>query len=555
MMGEGFRDTAPMSAAQAATIILDGVRADEWRILVGDDAKRLDERGAGRPLVGVRPRRHRAHVPGRHRLSQALVADLRAALAPDRVRDGALERSLYERDASDLRGDAAVVCFPLDTAEVQACVRAARRHGRPFVARGAGTGLAGGATPVGDPVVIVTTKMDRVLSIDDAARVAWVEPGVINLDLNRQLAPFGLHFAPDPSSQQACTVGGNVANNSGGPHCLASGVTERARARPGGRAARRRGRDARWARSRAGRLRPAGRVRRERGHARHRHPHRGAADVQADNANLQFGNDTHGTTVAAVSEGKWVWDLNSSYLEKRSKDSGAEKERQQELILSNPVVNAGVASANQVIASKRQPAGNAVSNAMPGPAQATRRYSAQISSLNEAPAQAGQQAGLSKAKNPDGFAAMSGKDDGKEAAQQLLNGVRGVRDRDPLPAKDVAPETTPAPALLPPAANAPVTAAVAPPPPALTTSAPPVLKPAGRLSIPVNFPLDGTVHRFRKVNDRATLALTIAPVSRSTSSRWLAGSLLAGGLGVLWLVNRKGRKGSMRKAGTQEATA
>ena len=141
------------------------------------------------------------------------------------MRDGALERSLYERDASDIRGDAAVVCFPLDTAEVQACVRAARRHGRPFVARGAGTGLAGGATPLGDPVVIVTTKMDRVLSIDEAARVAWVEPGVINLDLNRQLAPLGLLFAPDPSSQQACTVGGNVANNSGGPHCLASGVT------------------------------------------------------------------------------------------------------------------------------------------------------------------------------------------------------------------------------------------------------------------------------------------------------------------------------------------
>ena len=67
--------------------------------------------------------------------------------------------------------------------------------------------------------------MDRVLSIDERPRVAWVEPGVINLDLDRQLAPLGLHFAPDPSSQQACTVGGNVANNSGGPHCLASGVT------------------------------------------------------------------------------------------------------------------------------------------------------------------------------------------------------------------------------------------------------------------------------------------------------------------------------------------
>ncbi|MBV9952406.1 MAG: FAD-binding protein [Acidimicrobiia bacterium] len=158
-------------------------------------------------------------------MHDALIAELRAALAPDRVRDGALERTLYERDASHIRGDAAVICFPLDTAEVQACVRIALAHGRPFVARGAGTGLAGGAVPLGDPVVIVTTKMDRVLSVDPGALVAWVEPGVVNLDLDKQLAPLGLQFAPDPSSQQACTIGGNVANNSGGPHCLASGVT------------------------------------------------------------------------------------------------------------------------------------------------------------------------------------------------------------------------------------------------------------------------------------------------------------------------------------------
>jgi glycolate oxidase len=156
----------------------------------------------------------------------ALVADLRAALAPDRVRDEALERALYGRDASGgIEGSAGVVCFPLSTAEVQACVRLARRHGRPFVARGSGTGLAGGATPIGDPVVIVTTRMDRVLSVDPDARIAWVEPGVINLDLTRHLAAWGLHFAPDPSSQQSCSIGGNVANNSGGPHCLAYGVT------------------------------------------------------------------------------------------------------------------------------------------------------------------------------------------------------------------------------------------------------------------------------------------------------------------------------------------
>ncbi|MFP3901030.1 MAG: FAD-binding oxidoreductase [Acidimicrobiia bacterium] len=154
-----------------------------------------------------------------------LAADLRTALAPDRVRTGPVELGLYARDASVLSGDAAVVCFPLDTGEVAAAVRIARRHGRPFVARGSGTGLAGGAVPVGGPVVIVTTKMDRILDIDPGERVAWVQPGVVNLDLTRALAPHGLHFAPDPSSQQACTIGGNVANNSGGPHCLAYGVT------------------------------------------------------------------------------------------------------------------------------------------------------------------------------------------------------------------------------------------------------------------------------------------------------------------------------------------
>ncbi|HEX5367486.1 MAG TPA: FAD-linked oxidase C-terminal domain-containing protein [Acidimicrobiales bacterium] len=155
----------------------------------------------------------------------ALAADLAAALAPDRVRTGGVELALYGRDASVLSGEAALACFPLTTDEVAAAVRVARAHGRPFVARGSGTGLAGGAVPVGDPVVIVTTKMDRILSVDAEDRVAWVQPGVVNLDLTRALAPLGLRFSPDPSSQQACTIGGNVANNSGGPHCLADGVT------------------------------------------------------------------------------------------------------------------------------------------------------------------------------------------------------------------------------------------------------------------------------------------------------------------------------------------
>jgi glycolate oxidase len=118
-----------------------------------------------------------------------------------------------------------VVCFPLTTDEVAACVRVAIGAGVPFVARGSGTGLAGGAVPPEGAVVISLTKMNAIRSVDPVARRAWVEPGVLNLDLSRAVADHGLHFAPDPSSQQTCTIGGNVANNSGGPHCLADGVT------------------------------------------------------------------------------------------------------------------------------------------------------------------------------------------------------------------------------------------------------------------------------------------------------------------------------------------
>ena len=157
---------------------------------------------------------------------RALVADLRAALGDGGVHAEPTTLALYGRDASIVTsGAAAAVCFPTSTEQVQACVRIARRHGVPFVARGSGTGLSGGAVPVGRAVVIVTTRLDRILAIDADDRVAWVQPGVLNLDLSRAVAAHDLHFAPDPSSQQACSIGGNVANNSGGPHCLAYGVT------------------------------------------------------------------------------------------------------------------------------------------------------------------------------------------------------------------------------------------------------------------------------------------------------------------------------------------
>lgn len=155
----------------------------------------------------------------------SLVDDLRAVLGENRVKTGPTELSLYRKDSSNMSGDAGVVCLPETTEEVQACVRVANRHGVPFVPRGSGTGLSGGAVPLDDAVVIATTKMNAITSVDATNRLAWVQPGLLNLDLSNRLEHLGLHFAPDPSSQQTCSIGGNVANNSGGPHCLADGVT------------------------------------------------------------------------------------------------------------------------------------------------------------------------------------------------------------------------------------------------------------------------------------------------------------------------------------------
>ena len=171
--------------------------------------------------------RSRLFAPRPPEADRALVRDLRRVLAPERVRFDAAERALLAHDASFYEGGVSgPICFPVSTAEVQALTRVAIEHDRAIVPRGAGTGLAGGAIPLGAPVVVALTKMDRILDIDFDDRVAWVEPGVINLDLSNHLRPLGYHFAPDPSSQQVCTIGGNVANNSGGPHCLAYGVTD-----------------------------------------------------------------------------------------------------------------------------------------------------------------------------------------------------------------------------------------------------------------------------------------------------------------------------------------
>jgi glycolate oxidase len=157
-------------------------------------------------------------------VEKPLLDDLQTLLG-DRARTEDFELGLYGKDGSVLEGRPAVLCLPVNSEEVQRIVEICGKYERPFTARGSGTGLAGGAVPVGDPVVIATAKMNKIIEVDLDNRIAWVEPGVLNLDLSTQLKPLGFHFAPDPSSQQVCSIGGNVANNSGGPHCLAYGVT------------------------------------------------------------------------------------------------------------------------------------------------------------------------------------------------------------------------------------------------------------------------------------------------------------------------------------------
>jgi glycolate oxidase len=150
---------------------------------------------------------------------------LEDALGAGEVLSDPLALRLYARDASMVEGGCALVAFPRSREDIVACVRVAARHGLPVVPRGSGTGLAGGSTPIGDALVVVTTKMTNIVEVRPEDRLAWVEPGVPNLDLANALRPHGFTFAPDPSSQQTSSIGGNVSTNAGGPHCLAYGVT------------------------------------------------------------------------------------------------------------------------------------------------------------------------------------------------------------------------------------------------------------------------------------------------------------------------------------------
>lgn len=139
------------------------------------------------------------------------------------------ELTVYGYDASDeaIAGEHRpdFVVLPTSTSQVAEVVKLARAEGLPVTPRGAGTGLAGGAIAAHGGITISLTRMNRILEINEPDRYAVVEPGVINLDLSNTTAPQGYFFAPDPSSQRSCTIGGNIANNSGGPHCLKYGVT------------------------------------------------------------------------------------------------------------------------------------------------------------------------------------------------------------------------------------------------------------------------------------------------------------------------------------------
>ena len=155
-----------------------------------------------------------------------LTADLRRLLGPTRVLDAHSDLAVYECDAFVIEKHCpSAAVFPQTTAEVAAIVKLCNERGVPFVPRGAGTSLAGGGLPVGGGVMIVLTRMREILEVNLRDRYAVVEPGVVNAALNKRLAGAGFHYAPDPSSQGACTIGGNTATNAGGPHTLKYGVT------------------------------------------------------------------------------------------------------------------------------------------------------------------------------------------------------------------------------------------------------------------------------------------------------------------------------------------
>jgi glycolate oxidase len=155
-----------------------------------------------------------------------MVESLAGALPRESVLTEREDLKPYECDGlSAYRQTPLLATLPADETQVAAVLRAARQTETPVVARGSGTGLSGGALPLADGVLLSLARFNRVLDVDPAARLARVQPGVTNLRISQHVAPLGLYYAPDPSSQIACSIGGNVAENSGGVHCLKYGLT------------------------------------------------------------------------------------------------------------------------------------------------------------------------------------------------------------------------------------------------------------------------------------------------------------------------------------------
>ena len=155
----------------------------------------------------------------------SLLRELNSLLGSSNVLHKIEDLVLYEYDGSVEKARPDLVVFPHTTEDVSQIVKLAAKHNVPIVGRGSGTGLSGGALARGGGVMIVFARMNRILELDLENARAVVQPGVVNLDITRAVEHAGLYFAPDPSSQKSCTIGGNVAENAGGPHTLAYGVT------------------------------------------------------------------------------------------------------------------------------------------------------------------------------------------------------------------------------------------------------------------------------------------------------------------------------------------
>ncbi len=159
-------------------------------------------------------------------MNSELTGKLRSVLGASAVVNDETELLVYECDGLPLfKNKPDIVVFPETVEQVAQVVRLANEYRIPFLPRGAGTGLSGGALAVEGGIVIELQRMNRILSVDAENRFAVVQPGVVNLHISQAVAPLGLYYAPDPSSQMSCSIGGNVAENSGGPHCLKYGMT------------------------------------------------------------------------------------------------------------------------------------------------------------------------------------------------------------------------------------------------------------------------------------------------------------------------------------------